>query len=471
MQYFLKRLLGFSLGPVIGALISIVQIPILTRLMMPDQYGVSGLFRSLLLYVPNILYLGLDQAFAREYHQTNDKKQLFQTAVCIPLLLALILAGGMFVFRGPIAQWLFSSDSYGYVISLSCVLLLSVILERFVLLAIRMEEKAKEYSFFSILLKLLIFVLSLVFIFMGLRDFRVIVYGIIGGQMIGDLILFYRYKDLLQISHFEWDQDLLKMLLLFGLPLMLAMSLNSILNMVDNVLLNSLSTKQELGIYTAGMGIVNVIGILKTAFATFWTPTAYRWYEEGKSIKHFKFISDALLFLLSGMFFAILIFRPVIMLLLGAHYRPAQAILGLLCFPHIMYTLSETTTLGIVFSRKTYFNIFVSILALIPSVGLNFLLTPSLGALGAAFASCGAYIMFYMARTYFSKQTGFYFSQRKHFLAILLMFLAALVNAFVNSNERFIYYFFLAVACLFVQWPTIRTAYSIWKNSDEWDFN
>ena len=139
MQYFLKRLLGFSLGPVIGALISIIQIPILTRLMMPDQYGVSGLFRSLLLYVPNILYLGLDQAFAREYHQTNDKKQLFQTAVCIPLLLALILAGGMFIFRGAIAQWLFSSDSYGYVISLSCVLILSVILERFVLLAIRME--------------------------------------------------------------------------------------------------------------------------------------------------------------------------------------------------------------------------------------------------------------------------------------------------------------------------------------------
>ena len=470
MKNFLKRLMGFSIGPIIGALISIIQIPILTRLMLVDQYGVSGNFRTLMLNIPNFLYLGLDQAFSREYHQLKDKKHLFQQALLIPLLLGLIFAGSLFFFNEPIAEWLFASRQYGYVVMWSGVLLIAMIVERFVLLLIRMEERAREYSFFTILLKLSIFICSIGLIFLGLRDFKVIVYGMIIGQLLVDLFLFLRYRQFFDLSGFNFDQTLMKQLFAFGLPLMIAMSLNATLNMIDNIMLNSISTKVELGIYTAGINIVNLIGIFKTAFTTFWTPTAYRWYDEDKSIKHFKFISDALLFILTGIYFGILIFRPVIMVILGPSYEPAKYILGLLCFPHIMYTLSETTTLGIVFSRKTYFNIFVSLLALIPSVGLNLWLTPHLGALGAASASCGAYIIFYLARTYFSRQTGFYFSQRKHLLSVLLMVLAAYLNT-LDTSYRLIGITLLGLMALWVQYPTIQDALSIKRSPELWNFN
>src|SRR5699024_11400459 len=93
-------------------------------------------------------------------------------------------------------------------------------------------------------------------------------------------------------------------------------------------------------------------------------------------------------------------------------------IMGLLAFPHIMYTLSETTTLGIVFSRKTHYNIFVSIMSLVVSVIINLSLTPFIGFRGAALASTAAYVVFYLARTYFSSRTGFYFGQKKQIITI-----------------------------------------------------
>lgn len=470
MKRFLQRLFAFSLGPVIGALISIIQIPILTRLMLPAEYGASGLFRNLMLNLPNFLYLGLDQAFSREFYIHPRKKELFQQSLLIPLGLGIVLAVFMMFFNQPIGQWLFGQDQAGTVIILAAILLISMVIERFVLLAIRMQEKAKEYSAFTILIKALIFILSLILIAIGVRDYRVVVYGMIFGQLIADAILFYRYRHFFDPRAFVWDPVLVKKLVTFGLPLVLAMSLNSILNTIDSVMLNIVSTKKELGYYQAGFVIVNVIGILKTAFATFWTPTAYRWHDEGKSMKHFKFISDALLFILTGIYFALLVFRPVIMMVLGEKFQPAQSLLGLLCFPHIMYTLSETTTLGIVFSRKTYFNILVSLLALLPSLMLHLIFTPQWGALGAAVASCGAYVAFYLARTYFSSRTGFSFKQGKHLITIVLMLLAAFLNA-TERPERCWGILLLGLLAFVVQFSTLKEVYSIWKRPQEWDFN
>lgn len=470
MKHFLKRLMGFSLGPILGAFISIAQVPIFTYLLTKEEYGISTLFRTLIVNVPNFLYIGLDQSYTREYHRDSDKRNLMQQAALIPMFIGVILFIVAIIFASPISYWLFDSPEYAYIVWLSGIWVLATVIERFLLLTIRMEEKALEYSKYTLLLKLNVFIVSMALILFGMRDFRVVVFGLLFGQLIGDAVLIFKYRQFFDLSQFKLDPTLVKGMLLFGLPLMLSVSLTSLLNSVDTTMLKTYSTYDELGSYGGAMNVVNIIGILKTAFASFWVPTAYRWYEENKSMAHFKFISDAVLFILTGLFFGLLIFRPVIMLLLGPNYASSQYLIGLLSFPHIMYTLSETTTLGIVFSRKTYLNIFVSMAALVPSVLINLWLTPTYGATGAAFASCGAYIMFYLARTYFSSRSGFSFSQRKHLMTIAMMSLAAIVNAFPVEHRALITWG-LGLLCLLIQWTTIRDAWSIKQSSSEWDFS
>ncbi len=473
MKKFMHRLFGFSLGPVLGALISFIQVPILTYFLSVNEYGYAGTFQTLLLQLPNFIYIGIDQAYTREYHTRKDKRYLIQQAMFIPMIVGMIIFLMFILFDQTLSVYLFQNPEYRYIVWYSGIWVLSAILERFVLLSIRMEERAFEYSMYNLMLKIGVFALSLLLIATGMRDFRVIVYGLIFGQLLVDAVLFIRYADLLKIKAFKPDWPLLNRMFRFGFPLMIATALTSALNSVDIIFLNRFAPVADRGIYSVGIRIAGVVGIIKTAFSSFWVPTAYRWHEEDKSMKHYKYISDAILLILTLMFYAILLMKKPVGWLVSTQdpaYGQVQYIFALLAFPHIMYTLSETTTLGIVFSRKTRYNIWVSILTIIPSVVMNALLTPIWGYRGAALASTLAYIMFYLARTYFSSRTGFYFGQKLQLISIILMTLAAIINAFDLPLIE-IYTLGLGIVTVLVQWPTLLTTLDIKRHPDDWDFN
>lgn len=471
MKKFIQRLFGFSLGPILGALISFIQVPIITHFLSPTEYGKAELFQSLMIQLPNFIYIGMDQAYTREYHRINKKWNLAQNATLVPMIVGLLMCVLFISFDRQISMYLFESPDYVYIVWYSGIWLLASIVERFLLLAIRMEEKAKEYSAFNLLLKITVFIVTMIFIWSGMRDFRSVVYGLIWGQILGDLILFLRYRQFFDFSQFYLDKDLVNRMLKFGLPLMLAVSLTSALQAIDNIFINEYNTKADIAIYGSARKVANVLGIMRTAFTSFWVPTAYRWYEENKSMVHYKYISDALLFFLTGVFFAILLCKSWIVKILGPAYHDGMYIMGLLCFPHIMYTLSETTTLGISFSRKTHLNIYVSIATFIPSILLNYFLTPIYGFRGAAIASSVSYIMFYLARTYFSSQTGFYFGQKKQILSIMVMMFASCLNLFDMPGVT-IWTFLLGLLCLVIQSSTLKTSYDIYQSRDgSWDFS
>lgn len=473
MKKFFYRLFGFSLGPILGAVISFIQVPVLTYFLSVDEYGYAGAFQTLLLQLPNFIYIGIDQAYTREYHTSDDKRHLIQAALFIPMLVGLIIFAVFILFDGTISNYLFNSPDYTYIVWYSAIWILSAILERFILLSIRMEERAYEYSMYNLMLKIGVFALSMILIAIGMRDFRVIVYGLIFGQIVVDLYLFYKYRSLLNFKGFSVDKSLIRRMFWFGLPLMVATALQSALNSVDIMFLKQYSTVADQGVYSVGIRIAGVIGIIKTAFSSFWVPTAYRWYEEKKSMKHYKFISDAILLVLTFLFYGLLLFKKPVGWLVSTQdpgYLNVQYIFALLCFPHIMYTLSETTTLGIVFSRKTQYNIWVSVLTIIPSLLMNALLTPVWGYRGAALASTVAYIMFYLARTYFSSRTGFYFGQKLQLISIIIMTLAAILNAFDIAYIEWLT-IGLGILTVLVQWPTIATSLDIRRQPDLWDFN
>lgn len=472
MKQFLKRLMGFSLGPILGAGISFILFPIFTNSLSVGEYGIGAGFQTILLQIPSFIYMGMDQAYTREYHHQEDKRDLMQQAMVLPLILGLLISVLALTLSSQLSNWFFRTPEYNYIIVYAAIWVMFTVVERFVLLTIRMQEKALEYSSFSLLQKILNFVVSMTMIFMGIRNLKVIVYGLIFGHLLADVIMFIRYRDLLDIRAFKLDPKLIKLMFIFGLPIMIATSLAAILNSIDTIFLTNFSTSENLGVYQAGSKIGAIIGILKTAFASFWVPTAYRWYEEGKSMKHYKYISDMILFIMSAMYFILLLIKQPLALFLSpdGEFIEVMYIIGLLAFPNVMYTLSETTNLGIVFSRKTHYNIIVSGMSLLVSFSMNMALTPSWGYRGAALASTSAYIIFYLARTYYSSKTGFYFGQSKQVVTMILMVAAGVMNMFPIPYV-IIYTLIMAVIALIVQLETIKTTVEIKNNSSEWDFS
>lgn len=73
---FLKRLAGFSLGPIVGALISFIMVPVQTWIINPDELGKASMYTMAYSLTSLFIYLGLDQAFVREFNSEENKKNL-----------------------------------------------------------------------------------------------------------------------------------------------------------------------------------------------------------------------------------------------------------------------------------------------------------------------------------------------------------------------------------------------------------
>jgi O-antigen/teichoic acid export membrane protein len=153
------------------------------------------------------------------------------------------------------------------------------------------------------------------------------------------------------------------------------------------------------------------------------------------------------------------------MFFLGIEYRNAASIFVFLLFIPIFYTISETTTLGIMFSKRTIFNLYVSIISVVTNVIGNYLLIPYLGAKGAALSTAISYLLFFIARTLFSRKLWYKFKLNKYLINILLLgFLVALIELKMPKYTEIILiglivivnYYFLVSVGLIARFRTVK---------------
>ncbi|MCO7127557.1 oligosaccharide flippase family protein [Sporolactobacillus shoreicorticis] len=464
MKAFIQRLLAFSIGPAGGALIAFITIPVTTHFVSPAEYGKASMFALALTMLSTFQYLGIDQAYTREFNEVDDRKSLFLHALLFPLLFALLFLLVIVLNLDTASHILFGArDQYSAAILLG-ISLVFITFERFILLSIRMEEKAFEYSMFTIFIKLVILAATLLFVLMIRRDFLAVVYSTAAGQMIGDSFLMIRYRSYFTFRGFHFDRVLLRRMVIFGLPLVVAASASTILNSAGRLALRTWSGFYEIGMFTAALKIAAVLAVVQSSFTNFWVPTAYRWYSEGRSIRAFQAVSEGTLLFMSVLYFGILLFKDQLMFLLSPQYVPAAGVLGLLCLQPVLYTVSETTTLGIVFSRKSYLNIWVSICSLLPCLIINWLFVPHYGVLGAGLATGISYVLFFWSRSYFSSKNWTGFSLAKHYSVVALLLAAGVLNAF---HFRFMVLANLGMLLLVVliQRRSIITVYMKWRGS------
>ncbi|OIK08412.1 polysaccharide biosynthesis protein [Bacillus sp. MUM 116] len=472
MNIFIKKLLGFSIGPVAGAFITFITIPITTYFISPSEFGKASMFTLFQVLIVGFLYLGLDQSYTREYHEVDKKDNLLKNALLFPLILSIIIFVIICTNSNKVSMLLFESEKYKIAAKLFGLTIVTLTIERFILLSIRMKENAFEYSVINIVIRLNILVFTLIFVMFIRKDFLAVVYSTALGQLIGDIYLIIHYNKLLNFMKFKFDKSLILKLLKFGVPLIIAASVNNLLNSLDRLALRMWSDFSNIGIFTAALKVSSTLSIIQVSFTSFWVPTAYRWYSQDKDVKHFEIVSNVILLLMSILFCLILLFKDFIVILLSPDYIGSKFIIGFLCLQPIMYTVSETTTLGIVFSKRSYLNLFVSLISIIPNIVLNLLLVPRYGAIGASIATGISYIFFFFGRSYFSNKHWTGFPLRRHILVTLTIFLGALVNSTSNKYINLINLFLLSLTIL-IQIPTIKKIILLNNNKSkkEWDFS
>lgn len=405
MKSLFKKLVSFSIGPIGVAALGFLLTTAVTHIISPEEYGRTGMFQTVQSLVSVFTLLALDQAYAREYVLADGEKgeSLLVSAMALPLALSLTFSAALVLFRGWAGEFLFGSPAESTAILLTAVTFPCMIVERFCLMRVRMGEQGLLYSALTLLLKILTLVLAVPMLLYFEQSFRSVVYAMAIAQILSSAASAAVVLRKIPAGT-RPDRAVISGLLKYALPLVPATMIAWIYTSSDQLMLRTLSGYGELGLYTAAFKIVAVVSILQTCFTTLWSPVAFRWYETKKSPVYFDTVMWAVGLLSTGAGLGLLLCKDLVALVLGKGFRQSIAIFPFLLLSPVMYTMSEASTVGIPFSRKTGYNVAVTAVTAAVNVLLNFTLIPFWGGRGAAIATGLSYLAFFWARTLISRK-------------------------------------------------------------------
>jgi O-antigen/teichoic acid export membrane protein len=398
-----KKIAAFAVGPVAGALIGLITIPTIAWLFSQEDVGKMAMLQVAIGFSTLLFSLGLDQAYVREFHEVTNKPALLKQSFLPGLFLLLVTLTILLSLGGFIASWLFNiQDWYLSLLIASC--LLAAFVSRFLSLVLRMNEFGLAFSMSQVLPKLLL--LSIIgFYVQGDVDKTLsnLVLANTAALVFVALVFSYNTRDELAagvLSRIDFKH--LKQMLRFGLPLIFGGVAFWGLTAVDKVFLRTLADFEELGIYSVSVSFAAVATILQGVFSTVWAPTVYKWSSAGGGLEKVHEVNRYILALVVICFCAAGLLSWIIGLFLPAEYFEVQwIVVSCLGYP-LLYTLSESTAVGIGISKRSIFTMYSAIVAfLVNSVG-NWLLIPEFGAAGAAVSTCFSFWIFFLLRTEFS---------------------------------------------------------------------
>lgn len=413
-----KSIFAFALGPIGAAILGIFSLPLISWHFDQSDIGRISMLQTAIGFCVMLLTLGLDQAYVREYHEATNKISLLYSCL-LPSLIATILFLLAIAISGlSISQLLFEVDSAIFSAAFAGIVVVSILI-RYLSLILRMEERGLAFSISRVLPKL---------IFLMVIGYYVTFSPV---QSLGQLISAHVLSYLLVLTVFAWntrkawgnalaakfETEKLQSLFRLGLPLMFGSVAYWGLTAMDKVFIRTYSSFDELALYSISISFSNATAIVQNVFSTIWAPTVYKWISQGTGEAQVEKVSRAMLGILLGLFALVGLFSWMVNLILPQEYHAARYLLVVCMSAPLLYTMSETTKVGIGISRRSSFSMAASLIACGVNLLGNYLLVPKFGAAGAAASTSVSFWLFLVLRTEFScflwksiKRTYIYFS-------------------------------------------------------------
>lgn len=433
----IKHFISIGTGTVINMLVGFLTTPILTRLVGTAEYGQYSIFTMYASIALMILCMGFDQALIRYFYRfdTADYQRTIVRECCVLPFVCTLLAG--IVVNA--LSWL-GLVPFEFEPGIMTMLTISVffqVMNRIDLILLRVTYQTKLYSLLQVMTKLLFAGIAIAgcFLFQTQRLFvltaaSAVSYGMVTVVGIGSQKELWNFKKTRQ--RYPIDR---KELYRYAFPFIVSMGITTIFQAIDKMSLKRYCSYEEVGIYSSTVTLVHVFAIVQTTFSAIWSPMVVEHYE--KEPKDRTFYQKGFRTMSFVMFFigvSLILCKDLFVLLLGEDYRGSAAMIPFLCLSPIMLTISDTTVIGITFSKKSYLQIIVSAVACATNIVGNTLLVPIMGGVGAAISTGLSYIVFFAVRTILSNR---YFPMKwgmGKFSLITLLFLA---YAWYNTFHSF----------------------------------
>lgn len=395
----LKNSFVYVLGDVLNKSIPFFMLPILTRYLTPEDYGIISAFTAFVAILAVFTGLSVHGAVNVNFFRISkdDLREYIGNVVIILSVTTFMVFLAVLLFHVFLQEKLNLPFEWIFV---AVILAFAQFLTTINLVLWTAEQRPKPYAMYQISQTLVTTCLSIIFI-VGLQmDWE----GQLIAQSIGivlfsaiSLVFLYKRKYLL----FRLNRNHISDALRFGIPLIPHSLAAWIKTGADRLILMSLLGSHATGIYSVGYQLGMVISVLVTAFNKAWSPHIFKMLSTNPDIeqkrKTVKIIYSYFIFIL--IFAALFAYSAELLLpmFLGEKFRES--------LNYIMYFSMAFAFQGmylmvgnyIIYEKKTSILAYVTLSTAILHICLTYFFVLSYGALGAAMSTLVSYAVTFFA--------------------------------------------------------------------------
>lgn len=452
----LKKIIHFSIGPIIAAALSLVTLPFISWFFSVEDVGRLTMLQVALGLSVSLFSLSMHQAYVREYYEEEDKSTLFKMALLPGLFLIIIVFLVILVFPLYISNFLFGIQSF-FLIVLLLVGIFSSYLINFLVHVIRMQERGLAFSVAQIAPK------AFLLIFIGLMLLLNIETEFKWLMLMNTLAVFVSLLTFVVLTRDTWlpalysriNNVLLKKMLSFSLPLVAGGLAYGGLTAMDRFFLRELSGFEELGVYAISVALASSVSLISSIFSNLWHPVLYKWVKEGVEPNRVQTVIETVLIVVALIWSFVGLISWILPYFFPPEYQEIKYLIVACVAMPLFYMLSETTVVGIGITRRTSFAMLASICAFIVNLVLNYLLIPDYGAAGAALATLISFFVFFVVRTESSAWLWHSLPRIKIYLVVGLYMVAT--SVMVLKKEKLDYFSFVYIILLILTLSLYKT--------------
>ena len=435
--------LVYGTGHVLVRFITFLLLPVYTNLFQPQDYGIVALAFAYMAFFNVILKFGLDAALMKKYVQASeeDRKSFYTTAIGFFAVIA-ILYGLINLFAAQsMSKMILGVDQPKFWHIITAILCFDM-LWGVPQLILRTEEKPYPFLMFSFINA---------FGTLGLNIYLVVYLGmgvegvlISNGIVSGALFIFTFPITFNRINLKAFSKEKFKEMMKFGLPFFPSGIFAMMMEVADRYVLNYLGDAADVGLYSAGYKIGALMLLLVMGFNMAWQPFFLRVGKNDADVRDlFSRIATILVAVLSYvwllMYFWIGDFVKLSVgsfSLLGPIYWSAIPVIPIIAFGYLLDALYLVQLPGPFLMEKSKWIMISRGVGALTNVGLNFLLIPRLGYVGAAWATCFSFgvmalVLFIVNRRLYSIA----YEWRKLGLIVATLSTMVLLTNFINQGN------------------------------------
>ncbi len=435
----IKAGLGYTLGNYFIRGIGFITIPIFSRLLSTEDFGIYNTFLSYEAIAYILIGLALNGSIKNAKYKFNNEIDQYTSSIMIMPVIILCVSILIWSIAGKWLSNILSMDS----LSLLMLLFYSYSSSLLVLYQTRisLDYDYAEYLKISLFNAIFSVILSIGLIFLLFDTNRY--YGRIIGATVTYVILaiyvvirlFSKAKPKIKKEYWTYALKISIPLIPHGLAQILLLSF-------DRIMINSIVGSAEAGIYSFAYTIYSLVQITATSLDTVYSTWVFRKCREEGGEKEIQRIGTSFMLLIGGICTVVILVAPELIKILGGN-KYSQAIYCAVpvifagffamayCIPAVMEYYYE----------KTKYISMGTMVAAIVNIVLNYICIPKYGYVAAAYTTLVSYVIYFAMHMYISKKLANFSIIKIKYLAITMIILV--IAFFVGLqfvNDLFIRY-------------------------------